>query len=250
MRKLINTLLLSILVLSATAQQKITLKLAPELNKPVKYEMVNKMDVEGPQTVMMDMLMQMDMSYSKVQDSLLNISAKYTYVKVDIDAGLMTATYDSSKEPSTEMEKMFASQFKPLLENTLTYTMNTLGQIKEVDFPNVSEQIFDKSSLSSLGTTYPNHSVSIGDSWTAENKMEQLGVNAKSKFTLTEKNAEGYKIESVVDLEDATGNKVGTTTGYFIVDPKTFVTISSSTESNISMQGATIKTKTELKEVK
>ena len=250
MKKLIKSLLLSILTLSAVAQQKVNLKLAPELNKPVKYEMINNMDIEGPQMVMMDMHMQMELNYSKHQDSLLNISAKYTHVKVDVNAGLMTAAYDSSKEPSTDIEKVFASQFKPLTENIMTYTMNTLGHIKEVDFPNVSEQVFDKSSLSAFGTTYPTHSVSIGDSWTLESKMDQLNVNAKSKFTLTEKTAEGYKIESVVDLEDATGNKVGTTTGYFIVHPKTFVTITSSTESNISMQGATIKIKTDLREVK
>lgn len=249
MKKILSTLLIAFLAVSTYAQ-KITFALAPEYGKPTKYEMITKMDIDGPQTMIMDMIMQMDMTYSKFQDSLINIEAKYSSVKVDLDAGMMAASYDSSKEPTTDMEKMFATQFQPLLENTLTYTMNKLGQIKEVDFPNVSEQLFDKSSLSSFGTTYPSHSISIGDTWTAESKMEQLNLTAKSTFKLLEKTAEGYKIESSVNLEDATGNSVGTTTGHFIVDPQTFTTVSSSTEANISMQGATIKTTTDLKTIK
>ena len=249
MKKIFGTFLVTFLALNSFAQ-KITLKLSPEYNKPVKYEMVSKMDIDGPQTLIMDMTMQMDMTYTKFQDSLIQISTKYGQVKVDLDAGMMAASYDSSKEPSNEMEKAFATQFSPLLENTLTYTMNKQGVISNIDFPNVSDQVFDKSSLSSFGTTYPLHSISIGDSWNSESKMENLGVNAKSTYTLTEKTAEGYKIESVVKLEDATGNNVGTTTGHFIVDPKTFVTISSSSESNISIQGTTIKNNTQLKLVK
>lgn len=249
MKKILTTLLISFITLSSFAQ-KIKMNLAPELNKPFKYEMISKMDIEGPQTVIMDMIMIMDMTYSTLEDSLINVSAKYSSIKVDLDAGMMTASYDSSKEPSTEMEKMFASQFKPLLENTMTYTTNKLGQIKNIDFPNVSEQLFDKNSLNSFGTPYPAHAISIGDTWTGETKMEQFNLQAKATYKLVEKNAEGYKIESSVVMEDATGNNVGNTTASFIVDPTTFTTISSSTSTSISMQGATIKNTTELKLVK
>ncbi|MCA5006663.1 hypothetical protein [Sphingobacterium bovistauri] len=250
MKRLLSILFMVITMLCTQAQEKVTFRLAPEFNKPLKYEMVTKMDIEGPQTVIMDMLMHMDMTYSSFEDSLVNIAAKYSYVKVDVDAGMMTASYDSSKEPLTEIEKIFATQFKPIIENTLTYTMNKLGHIKNIDFPNVSDQIFDKSSVSSFGTTYPNYSISIGDSWNAESKIEQLNVIAKSTFKLAEKTAQGYKIESTVNLEDATGKSVGTTTGYFVVDAKTFTTVSSSTITSVEMQGAKIKTTTELNMVK
>lgn len=247
MKKILSTLLFTSLALATFAQQKITLKLAPELNKPIKYEVINKMDIEGPQTVIMDMIMHMNMTYTKVQDSLFNATGKYTYAKIDLDAGMMVASYDSSKEPTTEMEKAFATQFSPLLDNTLTYTMNDLGQIKEVDFPNVSEQIFDKSSLSSFGATFPSHPVAIGDSWTATTKLEQMNLDSKSTFTLKEKTAEGYKIELVVNITDEGGNSVGKSDGHFIIDPKTGVATTSTTVTTISLQGTSIKTTTDVK---
>ena len=248
--KTILTLLLTTFITLNSFAQKIKFELAPEYNKPKKYESVTKIDMEGPQTMIMDMTMHMDMTYSKLQDSLINITAKFSNAKVDFDAGMMAGSFDSSKEPSNEMEKIFASQFKPLLENNLTYSMNKLGHIIDIDFPNVSEQLFDKSTLSSFGTTYPNHSISIGDSWTKEGKMGQLGINSISTFKFAEKTTEGYKIESTVNLTDASGNNVGNSTGHFIVDPKTFITISSSNETNISLQGMTVKNVTQFKMIK
>lgn len=247
MKKLLSTLLFASLTLATFAQQKVTLKLAPEFDKPIKYEMINKMDIEGPQTVIMDMIMHMNLTYSKVQDTLINVTGKYTYAKIDLDAGIMSASYDSSKEPTTDMEKAFALQFSPILENTLTYSMNNLGQIKEVDFPNVSEQIFDKSSLNSFGATFPNHAVAIGDSWSSNTKIEQMNLDSKATYTLKEKTEEGYKIDLVVNMADASGNSVGSSTGHFIINPKTGIASSSTSVTTINMQGASIKTTTELK---
>jgi hypothetical protein len=250
MKKFTSTLVLAMLTFCALAQQKVLFKLAPTDNAPIKYEMINKMDVEGPQTVIMDMIMHMNLSFNEHQDSLLNIVGKYTYAKIDLDAGMMTASYDSSKEPANEMEKAFAAQFKPLLDNELTYSMNKFGQIKDINFPNVSDQVFDKSSVSSFGVAYPLHAVSIGDSWTSQNKMEKLGIGANAKYTFVEKNDQGYKIDCDITMEDATGNAIGTSKGHFIVHPKTFMTISSSTVTSIEVQGAKVQTTTELKEVK
>lgn len=247
MKKTLSTIFISFLAFGAFAQQKVLFKLAPENNKPIKYEVINKMDVDGPQTLIMDMQMHLDLTFSEANDTLLNVTGKYTYAKMDLDAGMMAASFDSSKEPQTDMEKAFSAQFMPLLENTLTYTMNKSGKVLDVDFPNVSEQIFDKSSINSMGVTYPAHPIAVGESWTSESGMEQLGVTAKAKYTVLEKAAEGYKIDSDVVLEDATGNSVGTVKGYFIVHPKTFVTVASSTETSLSMQGATIKSTNDLK---
>jgi len=250
MKKLISSLFLATFTIVAFAQQKVLFKLAPANNTPIKYEMINKMDIEGPQTVIMDMIMHMNLSFNEHQDSLLNIVGKYTYAKIDLDAGMMTASYDSSKEPANEMEKAFAAQFKPLLENDLTYSMNKFGKIKDIDFPNVSDQVFDKSSVSSFGVAYPSHAIAIGDSWTSENKMEKMGIGAKAKYTFVEKNDQGYKIDCDITMEDATGKAIGSSKGHFIVHPKTFMTVSSSTVTSVEMQGAKVQTTTELKEVK
>lgn len=250
MKKLLSTLFLATSMVVGFAQQKVLFKLAPANETPIKYELINKMDVEGPQTVIMDMIMHMNLSYNQHQDSLLQVIGKYTYAKIDLDAGLMVASYDSSKEPSNEMEKAFATQFKPLLENNLTYSMNKFGKIKDIDFPNVSDQVFDKSSVSSFGVTYPTQPISVGETWDAENTMGPMNITAKAKYTFVEKNEQGYKINCDIAMTDATGASIGTSKGHFIVHPKTFVTLLSSTVTSIEIQGTKVKTTTELKEIK
>lgn len=247
MKRLFTTLILAATTLASFAQEKITFKLNPELDKATSYQVVNKMDVEGPQTVIMDMTMYMDLTYSKLSDTTLKVSSKFTKAKVDMDAGMMTMSYDSSVEPEDEMQKMLAAQFAPILENTLSYTMNLSGQIKEVDFPNVNDQLFDKSSLSTYGATYPQHPIAIGDSWQSQAATSKLGISSKASYTLKEKTAEGYIVDYNVDIFDDAENQIGNATGFFTVDPVKFTTVSSSTQTTIEMQGTKVTTTTDMK---
>ncbi|MBL1409546.1 DUF6263 family protein [Sphingobacterium faecale] len=249
-KKIIAALIVSSMFLGLQAQEKVTFKLNPEKGKVVPFEMVSKSDVEGAQSMIMDMTIKMDMQATEVTTSQITYQAKYTQLKTDINAGIMTISYDSSKEPSNQMEEMMATQLKPLLESTLTIKMDKNAKITEMDFPNVPDQAFDQSSIQGMFVSYPDYPLAIGDSWNNEVSLPQLSVKGKTTSTFTEKNVDGYKITIEGIFIDNSGNAIGTTTGHYVLDAKTFFVKSSSVTSAMEIQGNKISSSTELKEIK
>lgn len=248
MRRIISTALLALAVTFTTqAQEKVRFKVNPEKGKSLNYEMILKTDVEGAQDVMMDMKMGLTLTPSTISDTAITLDIKYTKVKMDINAGIMMLSYDSSEEPDNEMSKALSAEIKPLLDNKLTLIMGKNGKIKEANFPNVSEQAFDKSSLQSFSVGYPEKDIRIGDTWESNSNIAQLGIGGTVVNTLSEKTAEGYKIIFNGTYLDQNGNPIGTTDGYYIVNPKTFLTKSAITNSKIEVQGQKIATSLELK---
>ena len=248
MKKLLSLALIALLCNLATyAQQKIDFKLNPEKGKIIPYKILIKSDIEGPQSIIMEMDFDMDMSVVDVQDTSIILAAKYNKMISNIDAGVAVISFDSSKEPTNEMEKMMAAQLKGILENTLTMKMNRYGKVISMDFPNVNEQLFDKSSMEGLAVAYPNKPLAIGDSWEDEKTLSQIGVKTKIKYTLAEKTTEGYKISADANIIDQTGKNIGTSTGYSIVDAKTFMNTYSIGDVTMDFQGAKINTKVEMK---
>ncbi|SKC04281.1 hypothetical protein SAMN05660841_03811 [Sphingobacterium nematocida] len=251
MKRLFTTLFVaSTIVISTQAQEKITFKLNPEKGKVIPIEMIMKSDIEGAQNMIMDMTMRMNMTATEVTESSAKYEAKYTQVKTDINAGIVTISYDSSKEPSNQMEEMMATQMKPLLENTLSITMDKNAKVLAMDFPNVPAEAFDRSSIQGMSVAFPDKPLSIGDSWENELSLAQLGAKGKNVNTFAGKTAEGYKINITGTYTDNAGTNIGTSTGYYILDPNTFFTTHSVVNTVIEVQGNKISSSIELKEIK
>lgn len=245
-------LLILLLITSATivtAQEKITFKLSPQKGKVMPFEMTMKSDVEGTQNMIMDMTMKMNIEATEITEASIKYQAKYTQLKTDINAGFVSISYDSSVEPTDQMSKTMAAQLKPILENTLTITMDNNAQVVDMDFPNVPEAAFDRSGIQGMSIPYPSYPIAIGDSWENEIALPQLTIKGKNKNTFTEKTAEGYKITVAGTYIDDQGKTLGTTSGYYIVDPQTFFTKSSIVKTKLEMQGNKITSSAELKEI-
>ncbi|MFZ4862393.1 DUF6263 family protein [Sphingobacterium sp. Mn56C] len=248
MRKLFTTLFIaSTVFVQAQAQQKIDFKLNPEKGKVIPYEMTLKTDIEGAQSLIMDMKMNMNMTAVDISDNSIKYETKYTKVTADVNAGIINMAYDSSKEPANQMEEMMASQLKPLLENALTLTMDKKGKVTQIDFPNVSEQAFDKSSMQNITVSFPEHPIAIGESWESNVELAALNAKGNTKNTLAEKTAEGYKINIEGTYTDESGNSLGNVKGYYILDPKTFSTKFSSVNTVIEVQGNKVSSTAEFK---
>lgn len=251
MKRFLTTVLIaSCVVLSAKAQEKITFKLDPEKGKTIPFEMIMKSDVEGAQNMIMDMTMKMNMVATEVTDASVTYQTKYTQLKTDVNAGIVTISYDSSKEPANQMEEAMAEQLKPLMENTLTVTMDRSGKVTDMEFPNVPDQAFDRSSIQGMSVSYPSYPIAVGDSWENEVNLPQLSATGKNINTFTEKTPEGYKIAVAGTYTDDTGKTIGTVSGYYIVDAKTFFTKSSIVTTDMEVQGNKITSSMELKELR
>lgn len=251
MKKLFTTLLVAAtVILNVQAQEKVSFKLNPEKGKVIPFEMIMKSDIEGTQNMIMDMTMKMNMTATDVTESAIKYEAKYTQLKTDVNAGIVTISYDSSKEPANQMEEMMASQLKPILESTLSITMDRSAKVIDMTFPNVPEQAFDKSSIQGMSVAYPEKPIAIGESWDNEIALPQFNLKGKNVNTFESKNADGYKINVAGTYTDDSGKTIGTTNGYYIVDPKTFFTKSSVITTNMELQGNKVTTSMELKEAK
>ncbi|ERJ58316.1 DUF6263 family protein [Sphingobacterium paucimobilis] len=236
------------ILLDVQAQEKIVFKLNPEKGKVMTFEMNMKSDIEGTQNMIMDMKMKMKMSATNVTDSTIQYQTKYTQLKTDINAGFISISYDSAVEPNDQMGKTMANQLKPLLENTLTITMNHRAQVVDMDFPNVPDAAFDRSSIQGMSVPYPTHPIAVGDSWENEIALPQLGIKGKNTNTFTEKTVDGYKITVAGTYMDDSGKVLGTTSGYYIVDTNTFFTKTSNIDTELEVQGNKIKSSMELNE--
>jgi len=122
MRRIISALILSLATTFVVqAQEKVRFKVNPEKGKSLNYEMILKTDVEGAQDVMMDMKMGLTLTPSTVTDNDITLDIKYTKVKMDINAGMMMLSYDSSEESDNEMSKAIGAELKPILENIFSW---------------------------------------------------------------------------------------------------------------------------------
>lgn len=249
MKKLSSILLLFCLITYTHAQEKVLLRLAPQQGETKAYEMIMKSDIEGPQSMIMDMNMGMAMTATEVTAESITYQAKYTKIRTDINAGMMTISYDSEKTAENEMAEMMASQFKPLLESTLSIVMDRKAKVISMDFPNVPDEAFDMGSIQGMSVSFPEHEIAIGETWDSEIELEQLGAKGITTNTLAEKTSDGYRIAVSGTYTDANGTSIGTATGYYILDPKTFFTKTSNVTSEMEFQGSKIKSTVELREV-
>ena len=249
MKKILLTTIATLLITFTFAQNKILFKVNPTEGKTLNYEMLTITDIDGAQSMVMEMNILMSMTPTDITEDGLKLSTKMTHIKMDMDAGLMALSYDSSKEPSNQMEEMFAAQLKPLLATTMTTILDRFGNVKDVDLGSIDAQLFDDASMKNFSINYPNNPISIGESWTSESKIEKLSATAKTTNTFTEETTEGYKITTNTTLIDTNGNTIGNTLANSIVDKVTFLTISNSSEGTMDIQGNTIKVKSDMKRV-
>ena len=247
MKKLFSTLFIAAFTLTTFAQEKVLFKLNPTQGKSLPYEMTVKTDIDGAQSVIMDMQFKFNMTATDVQNESVVIDTKFAQIKTEVDAGMMAMSYDSSNETDDEMSKMLGTQFKPILENTLTLTLDKFGKVLDSKFPNVADGAFDKSSMEGLATEFPNKEIALGESWETTKDFPQLNLKGTIKFTYSEKAADGHKITTYGEFKDAAGNVVGTTNGHSIVDATTFMNKYSISESKLEVQGTKITTSAELK---
>lgn len=250
MKRLTLTLILGFATSLIFAQQKILFKLTPELNQPVKYEMVMKMDIQAEQMMIMDIISTYSMTATEATTDELTITSTFDKITMDMNAGLVSMSYDSSKEPNGPAEQALAQQIKPILEKPITSKINRFGKTLSIDAPEAQGAIFDKQTMEKMFTTqYPDYAIAPGESWTEENELPEFNAVAKTTYTFVEKNNQGYKFNISGSVIDNEGKTVGETKGYTISDPKTLLTIYTLSETDLEVSGAKLKTSMELKKL-
>lgn len=225
------------------AQETVDFKLSPKVGKPLLFNMLMKTDVDGPQSVIMDMNMKMELLPTKHENENYTVENVIKAIKVDIDAGMITLSYNSEEEATDEATKMLGQQFSKIIDQKITSVINEKGKTIDIDLPpSFAAQGFDASSFSNMSPSFPDKAVAPGESWESTAEIAENPLFSKIEMTSTYRKeiADGYVIDIVGKMLQESGQEIGTMSGSYTLDKQTHFTKSSAIKTTIEAQGAKI----------
>src|SRR5690606_30820324 len=137
-----------------------------EIGKPIQMNMLMKTDIDGPQSVIMDMNMKMEMLPAKKEKENFIFENVIKAIKADIDAGMMTVNYNSEEESTDETAKILDEQLYKIIDQTFSSSIYEKGKTIDIDLPaSFAPQGLDASSFSNMSPSFPQKAVPLGESW-------------------------------------------------------------------------------------
>lgn len=225
------------------AQEAVDFKLNPEIGVPLRFDMLMKTDVDGPQSVIMDMNMKMEMLPAKKENQNFTIENIIRAIKTDINAGMMTLSYNSGEEATDETAKMLGEQFSKIIDQKVSSVITEKGKMIDIDLPaSFAAQGFDASSFANTSPPFPDKVVTPGESWESTTEVPENPLFSTIEMTSTfrEENTDGYVIDIEGKMLHTSGNEVGTMSGSYTLDKQTHFTKMSAIKTTIEAQGSTI----------
>lgn len=225
---------------------KVLIRLKPKVGDTQKTLMTMDMSSEGAQAISMNMSMAMDLKVTDLTDAVYTYEVKYDKIKMDMDAGGMQMTYDSSLKEQTGMGAMMHEQMKVLLEKPLAMKMNERGKITEFNMPGLGNN--QQMDMSSLTLPLPEGPVGVGDSWTDERSMQGSG-NMKMIMTVEKITVDDIIIGVKGTIGGEGGEGVGDFTGNYTLARSNGFTKDGTMNMNITAEGMPMKMKINVKPI-
>lgn len=233
------------------AQEAVEFKLNPEIGKPLPSHMRIKTDIDGPQSVIMDMDMKMDMLPESKENENFLFESFIRSIKVAINVDMITMSFDSDSEtPSTdEASQMLGEELCKMIDRKISSVVSERGEMVDIQIPaRIATQGLDASRFSNIIPTFPEKPVTPGESWESSADLENQLFTGKLDMvsTYSEERAEGYVIAIEGNILDAEGTEIGTVTGNYILDPESHFPISSTRKTTIEAEGSKIVSEMEI----
>ncbi|RZF60337.1 DUF6263 family protein [Sphingobacterium corticibacterium] len=225
------------------AQEAVNFKLNPEIGKLLRFNMFMKTDIDGPKSVIMDMNMKMEMLPAKKENENFTIENIIKTIKADINAEMMTVSYNSEEESTDETTKMIGEQLSRIINKKISSIVSEKGKTIDVNLPtSFVAQGFDASSFSKMSPTFPDNEVTPGESWESITEVNENPLFSTIEMTSTflEENDEGYVIDIQGKMLHSSGEEIGTMKGSYTLDKQTHFTVASAIKTTIEVQGSTI----------
>ncbi len=249
MKTFLFTCLTFFVSFTVSAQEAVNFKLNPEIGKPIQMNMLMKTDIDGPQSVIMDMKMKMETLPAKKENENFIFENVIKAIKADIDAGMMTVSYNSEEESTDETARMLGEQFSKIIDQKISSVVSEKGKTIDLDLPaSFATQGFDASSFSNMSPSFPENAVTPGESWEGTSQVPENPLFSTIKMTSTflEENQEGYVIHIDGKMLQDSGEEIGTMVGHYTLDKQTHFTKASSVKTTVTVQGSTIISEVEV----
>lgn len=207
------------------------------LNQPFKSAVTMKMDIDGEQSMIMDMATKSTITATKLEASNYTFENVTDAIKVDMDAGMMTVSYDSENPSEDPTSAMIGAQFEKMIGKKMIMVTSDKGKLISSEGIEGMENAFDNMGMTA---TYPDKPVKPGDTWSSEVEAKGVKTSANNKFI--GKNADGYQVEAIGEMKDESGTKIGNFNANYTVDPETFFTKTANIKMEMEVQGQKIIT--------
>lgn len=200
-----------------------------------------KMDIDGEQAMIMDIVTKSTITATALEANNYTLENVTDAVKMDMDAGMMTMSYDSENPTDDPMSAMLGAQMENLIGKTITLVTSDKGELisssaNEED----REELNNGFENMAMTAVYPDSPVKPGDTWNTENSANGMTTNAVNKFVGSDQ--EGHQLETTGELFDGDNNPIGTVNGTYTVDPKTFYTKQANLKMEMEVEGQKIIT--------
>lgn len=246
---MIKTLSLAFLsffiITTLIAQDKVLLKLKPNLNNPFSQKVHMTVDVNaGAQSTMIDATMFCETTNTNATDSTLTYETKYKEMLLAMDAGMMTINYDSKNPEANEFSKQIHEKVKTLLETPIVAVMTLNGKIKDVKDTPDDNDLFDTNMLKEAMFEYPKKELKVGEQWKSTANNNSLGP-IEQTYTLKSISADGIAITSEGSIT-AEGQEVGFIKAQYILNPKTHYLKLATIETKVKKDEVEVTSKIEI----
>ena len=249
MRRFFMTCLALSIAFVSYAQKAVDFHFNPEIGKTLSFHTISKTDIDGAQSMIMNMDMQIDVLPSKKEDDNFTLENEIKAVKVDMNVGMMTLSYDSEEGGTDETSKMIGDQFSKIIDKKITSVISGKGKTIDLALPDdMAVQGLDPSTFSNMSPSLPEKAVVPGESWKSTIEMAENPVFSQMDMTSTyrEETAEGYIIDVQGKMINAEGQESGTISGYYTLDKKTHFTKASKLQTKLEVEGTKISSDMEM----
>ncbi|CDS92668.1 DUF6263 family protein [Sphingobacterium faecium] len=233
------------LITTSSAQDKVLLKLKPDLNNPIAQKLHMTIDVNaGAQSTMIDATMLSLTTNTAATDSTITYSTKFTEMIMAMDAGMMTINYDSKNPDANEFSKQIHEKVKTMLENPIIAVMSLDGKVKDVEDAPDGNDLFDPNMLKEAAFEYPSKELKVGEQWKAISNNKALGP-IEQTYTLKSISADGISITTEGQI-NAEGQSIGSVTGQYLLNPKTHYLKAATIETKVKKDDIDVTSKIEI----
>lgn len=234
----------------AFAQKSIELKY--NLNKGDKYVFVTEIDMDMTfeamgTTATMDQAMGIQMTSLVKKTEGNEIDQDITFDKITMNQKIfgMEINYDSgdSSTFSSGMGAQVAEQMNKVIGATINVVMDNRGNIIDMDASSIADNSDVANSLSSGNTfaVYLEGKIKVGESWETDiEPLEDSEMKVHVKYTLLKisRKQAVISVEGILTANEIEGQEIkmdGTTVGEMIIDRKTGMLISSTIDSDMTL---------------
>src|SRR5690606_303968 len=214
---------------------KVLIRLKPQVGDVQKTLMTIDVASEGGQEMNMKMRMNLDLKVTDKEEDVYNYQISYNSIKMNMSMGGMEMQYDSDAEKQEGIGVMMHEQMKQLLGKPVNMKMSDKGEVKEFSLPSEAnnQQMGNTSSIS-----LPLHDgpVGVGDSWTSVKPIESVG-ELKMKMTVDKITVDDVVIETVGDITDEAGTKVGEFSGDYTLNRNNGLTKDGTLNMSMPVEG-------------